>query len=289
MDNPIDIRRALQRFPRWTRPVWTAITALASPGDAARPRRAWMHIAAPEFLHGLGFVPGTPLNVLERRFRWHLVSPQMHGRLTAARLKGTFAAGPGWRRAVAVVYWGGLALMATAGGWLLPLAAGFVAPLVLAGNIGAYLELTTCHRWMISGSQGRERQFELSHGRYLGAMPQGRNPLAWGAWALRMVAAAAGRFAVLPGDLPHHHFHHLGCKPAMSLDRYAWTNAEHEFSPRVWSDEALQRQSVTTLMQAIDRWLTALAMEPASTKLVSACDRVANGADGKVDSIGRRE
>lgn len=48
-------------------------------------------------------------------------------------------------------------------------------------------------------------------------------------------------------------------------------------------------RTFATLMQAIDRWLTALAMEPASTKLVSACDRVANGADGKVDSIGRRE
>lgn len=53
MDNPIDIRRALQRFPRWTQPVWTAITGLASPGDAARPRRAWMHIAAQVFVYVL--------------------------------------------------------------------------------------------------------------------------------------------------------------------------------------------------------------------------------------------
>lgn len=242
------------------------------------------------FLHELGFEPGTPLRVLKRRFWWHVVSPRMHGRLTATRLRGTFFAGPPWRRAVAAAYWGGLAAAAAAGGWLLPLAAGFVAPLLWAGNVGAYMELTSRHRWMTGSSTGQERQFELSHGRYLGAMPpQGRNPLRWGAWVLRMAAAAIGRFAALPGDLPHHQFHHLGSKPVRSLDRYAWTNADQEFSPHVWADEALQRQSVPTLMEAVDRWLSALAAEPADTKLAAACIRVAEPADDSSDRTGRQK
>lgn len=216
-----------------------------------------------ELLHGLGFVPGTPLAVLRRRFWWHLVSPQLHGRLVAARLKGTFAAGPRWRRAAAAAYWGGLAAAGLAGGWVAPLVAGFVAPLLLAGNIGAYIELTSRHRWMLGGSTGRARQHELSQGRYLGALPPyGGGLRAWGRWALGMAAAAAGRFAALPGDLPHHQFHHWGTRPAAALDAQAWTNAAHEFSAAVWADPAVQEQSVATLGEAIDRWLRALAEEP---------------------------
>ena len=58
-NNPIDIRRALQRFPRWTQAVWTAITGLASPGEVARPRRAWMHIATQLCVYVLAMALGV--------------------------------------------------------------------------------------------------------------------------------------------------------------------------------------------------------------------------------------
>lgn len=56
--NPIEVRRALMRFPRWTQPLWTAITALAPPGDRARPRRAWMHIAMQLLSYGSAMALG---------------------------------------------------------------------------------------------------------------------------------------------------------------------------------------------------------------------------------------
>lgn len=46
MTTPTQIRLALARLPRWTQPLWTAITGLALPGQAPRyRRRAWMHVA----------------------------------------------------------------------------------------------------------------------------------------------------------------------------------------------------------------------------------------------------
>ena len=130
------------------------------------------------------------------------------------------------------------------------------------GNIGAFLELASEHVWNVGDSAGRERQAQLSHARLLGAMPpQGRSPLAWAAWALQMLGAAAMRFAVVPGDLPHHDAHHVGVRPALGLDRHGWTNAAAEFSPSLWNG-SVARRGVSSIGQAIDRWFIALSQEP---------------------------
>lgn len=213
-------------------------------------------------IHDLGFRPGVPLSRLRRLVWWTMVSPRFHLRLGKARLRGVFAAGPPLRIAAAWVFWGALLIGAAAGGWLLPLLLGFVLPLLVFGNIGSFLELASEHVWGIEAPEGRARQAQLSHARLPGAMPpKGRNALAWAAWMLQMTWAAFSRFAVVPGDLPHHDAHHIGERPALQLDRHAWTNAAAEFSPSLWADADHPRNAVASIGQAIERWLVALAAE----------------------------
>jgi hypothetical protein len=218
------------------------------------------------FMHTLGLVPGTPVRVLWRRLAWALVSPVVHARMSATRLRGTFLSGPPGRRIFAAAWWSGLIVAAAAAGLLLPLVLGFIVPLLIAGNIGSLLELASEHRWNAGDEAGRERQFALSQGRYPGAMPPfGRGALAWAGRVLAMLGAAAQRIAVLPGDNPHHIFHHTGHRRAAHVDRHAWTNADLEYSPLVWGDEAVAAQSVASIREAIGRWFEALAARPVRT------------------------
>lgn len=215
-------------------------------------------------LFALGFRPGMSVAALWRRFWWTLVSPRFHVMLTVARLRGVFVNGPLQRRREAAWLWGGLLVAAAASGLLPHLLLGFVLPLLVWGNIGAFLELSCEHLWMVAPQvEGRERHALLSHGRFLGAMPpDSQNPLRWARWAVTMAWAMAMRFSVACGDLPHHDSHHAGRRPALKLDRTPWTNAAVEYSPGLWLDEARQRQAVSSVGQAVQRWFDALSQEP---------------------------
>lgn len=213
-------------------------------------------------LFDLGFRPGTTYPALWRRFWWTLVSPRFHAIMTRDRLRGVFFEGPLWRRSAAVGFWGGLLSLASAVGVLNGLLLGLVLPLIFVGNLCAFLELASEHRWMVSDLVGNERHRALSHGRHLGAMPpQGINPLNWLSWGLKMLGAVVLRLSVVPGDLPWHNAHHTSLEATQRLHKRGWANAAYEYSGHLWQQGESGNQAVATLSEAIDRWFIALSQE----------------------------
>lgn len=212
------------------------------------------------FLYNLGLRPGRSYEELRRQFFVNLVSWRLHGPLGWARLKATFGPDqPGWRRAVALVFWGGLLAAAAVGGWLTGLLGTVVLGLGFFGQIASYVQLCAEHSWMTTNLQGTARQAGLSHTRTLiGWLPLPGAP--WWRWLLMpfsLLGAIVARSVVLVADLHAHDRHHANARPQMHLDAVGWTNGAYEY-PEV---DHPPRRRFASLWAAIRAWLMALSQE----------------------------
>lgn len=228
-----------------------------------------------QLVHGWGFQAGRPYAEMKRLVWRNLWTGRALLPLVADRLRQNFLPGhgPAWRLALAWLFWPGLVATAAAGGWLTGLLLGAVLPLLLAGSAAGYFELLSRHGWGLpTTSTGRQRQADLSHGRYpMPAMPApGAGATAWLGWGLRLAGAGVQRGVVLPWDNPHHDAHHTGAMPALRIDRVAWTNADVELTPRLYADPALADKAHASIFDAIDAWLLALSKVQAAGKGLSA-------------------
>lgn len=211
----------------------------------------------------LGFKAGDSERALMLRFFWTLVAPALHGPYTLARLKHTFGADqPRWRRMVAIIFWGGLVLIALAGHWLPALMLGVVSPLMTLGNASSFVELASRHKWgWAAPESGGERHAALSHGRH----PLNWLPVpgaCWWRWAqlpLRLVLAVLSRLVFLGGDLPLHNAHHTGDRPQARLHRRPWANAAYEYTPSLAADPTAAANRFGGVLAAVRNWLRGLS------------------------------
>ncbi len=248
---------------------WVGIATLSASAEAYEAAHIKPHhgqvfatLADPDaaFLHGHGFRPGTPYDKLWLLFWWTLVSPRFHTQLTLARLRSVFLEGPLWRQRAAPWFWGSVLALASCFGALPGFLLAFVTPLLLLGNIAAFLELASEHVWLTClDLPPKQRHRQLSHGRHLGVMPpqqsQRYNPVAWAWWLARTALAAALRATVLGGDLSWHHRHHTGG----AVD--GWKDATQAYSAEFWNDKSEQQHAVASIGEAIARWFRSLSAQ----------------------------
>lgn len=215
-------------------------------------------------LYDLGLRPGRSYRALLGCFYTAPLRWALHGPMTWARLVHTFGpAQPRWRRATAFVLWGGLAAAALAGGWFGALLLGAVLPLLMGGNVAAFIELASRHRFLITGPTGRDRQRDLSHGRHLLAWWPGAGA-PWWRWALlplSLLAAVVARLVILPGDLGLHDRHHTAAPVTRRLARWSWTNATYAYGHLPEKDVARVSGHVTSIRAAVHGWLHDLSLE----------------------------
>lgn len=201
-----------------------------------------------------GFRPGHSERELWRLFWTRPFSPSWHVRHSWARMRANFLSGS-WRRLLAAWgVWGGAAGAAAATGTL-PAYSGVLLTLLVAGNVGSYLELTSRHVWAITPPEtGKARQLALSRWR----LPSPTVPLRWTA---RSTTQFAGdvllktllRFSVLQADLSHHAAHHLAWD-AGGTDAPVWTDAAQSFSDRLRADRELWPYVYGSLLDAVAAW-----------------------------------
>jgi fatty acid desaturase len=267
----------LHRDPRWNRLLGeiAGILTLSLPfADYRRIHLGGHHrpdsFADPRtdvearFLHDEGFRAGVPARRLWRRFLLKQVSPWFHARMAFVRLQANFATGPAGRRLAAVLVWFGAGSIAAATGWLPGFVLGVLAPLLVAGNLGAFWELCSRHRWAIAtASMGENRQFELSHNRLpLPAWSEGMSAQGTLRFAGSIAARLLSRLAVVPGDLVHHLEHHLGLDRRTRDHGPLWSDTTAAYAERLRTDARLAAQSFTSVSAAIDAWFRALEREP---------------------------
>jgi fatty acid desaturase len=166
------------------------------------------------FIRQLGFTEN-----LSRRQLWHklwltCISPAFHGRYLRNRLRYNFFDGRKARRGLAALWWSAVVgLVVWRPDLLVPVAVGYLLPVLVLYNVSAFLELICEHVWMrpIASSSPRERITELIWGRFCGdAVPKEKQALAWLRWGARLLFYHLPcRMFVLTGDAPQHDFHHV--------------------------------------------------------------------------------
>jgi hypothetical protein len=136
--------------------------------------------------------------------------------------------------------------------------------LLMAGSVGAYLELVSRHIWAVTPhSTGRARQLELSHWRLPAPkVPARWTPLATLRFAGSVLLKTLWRLAATPLDLPHHPAHHLAWDAHAPGTPPAWANAALAFSDRLRADPTLHTHVHGSLLQAVGAWFKALEQEP---------------------------
>jgi fatty acid desaturase len=211
----------------------------------------------------LGFAPGEPEAVLWRRFWLTPLNPLWHLRSSWARLRANFISRPPRRRVAAWVSWGSAVAGAAALG-VVPGLAGAVATMLVAGNIGSYLEQVSRHSWAVpTESEGLARQLELANWRLPSPHPPAR-------WTLGSTLRFAGsvflkaltRISVCCGDLTHHAAHHLGWDARVPGHDPAWADTAQAYSERLRADPALHAHVHGSLLGAVGAWFRALAKAP---------------------------
>ncbi|MEZ5963910.1 MAG: fatty acid desaturase [Planctomycetota bacterium] len=174
-----------------------------------------------------GFTPGLPLATLRRRAVLALFHPRVHVSYLMARLRANFLEGPGWRRAVAAIWHGGLVGgVALHGAWAL-LVVGYLLPLVFGFQVSSLLQMLAGeHRWGLDTPSGPARLRALTYGRFLGdPWPKGLDAR-WTArlrWFARLVFfhLPARVFVFVGNDIgPAHDVHHR--RP-----NFDWPNAAY--------------------------------------------------------------
>jgi len=214
------------------------------------------------FLYGLGFRRGSKREDLWKTFWATMFSPRFHATQSVARLGANFVQGSPLRVAGVWGLWASL-LAAAVGADVLPgLVLGVVAPVMVGGNIGSFLELVSRHRWMVSAEPGRPRQLDLSHGRFTAPMPpDAGSAWEWAKWGFRVAVSTLARLTVVPTDLGWHIAHHAGLKRPQWMKTPAWTDAASAYSWHLYRDQSLAYQSYPSILAAADAWFTALEME----------------------------
>lgn len=159
-----------------------------------------------------GFRPGMSRKALWRRYWLNWISPRFHGRLIRSRLKLAFLYGSPERRSLAAAIWLALlgVLLATSPWWAI---AGYLAPVLIAGNVSSMTQLLSEHRWFGEPQvQGLRRHIALSHARFLAdPIPEKGGLIAWLRWTARLVFLhIPARIGALREDLSNHDAHHAG-------------------------------------------------------------------------------
>lgn len=215
-------------------------------------------------LIAMGFRPGRSKQELWRLFWMLPLNPAWHARQSWARLRANFISGPPVRRRAAWRLWVGTGALAAATG-ALPAFGGVLLTLLVAGNIGSYLELVSRHMWAVTPPQsGRARQLALSRWRLPSPIvPERWTPTSAASFLGSVLMKTLVRVAALPGDLPHHAAHHLTWDGGVRTGEPAWTDAALAYSDRLRADPGLREHVYGSLLEAVGAWIDALAKEPA--------------------------
>jgi len=171
-----------------------------------------------KFLLQLGFRPGDERRMLWRRLARTILSPRFHALYLFYRLKANFWTCPGYRKAMAIGFHGGLLATALAVGAFPTYVVAWLFPITILQHISALLQFSCEHRWLLVREPDEPAQVYLARltvGRFLGdpapppGLTRGRAALAWTVWTIKMLSYhLACRTFVLIGDLPVHDFHH---------------------------------------------------------------------------------
>jgi hypothetical protein len=202
------------------------------------------------FIRQLGFTEELSRPQLWRRLWLSCISPAFHGRYLFSRLRHNFWAPRLARRGFAVLWWGAVVgLLVSCPHLLLPVAVGYLLPVLLLYNVSSFLELICEHVWMrpIASPSARQRITELIWGRFCGdAVPAGGGALAWLRWCARMLFYHLPcRMFVLTGDAPQHDFHHI------VPNGWRWTMSAYERQDTITAHKMEDRE-VWGLFAAID-------------------------------------
>lgn len=218
-------------------------------------------------LIALGFHACRSKRELWRLFWSVPLSPLWQLRAAWNRLEANFLRGHPLRRLAAGVFWGGAGGAAAAVGWL-PAFAGAVTVLLVAGNVGSYLELVSRHAWGITPPEvGRDRQLALSRWRLPSPeLPQRWTPASALTFAGDVLLQAVVRFGALQADLTHHAGHHLAWDAGGDPRQPAWADAALAYSDRLRADPALRAHVYGSLQEAVDAWFDALERAPTSAR-----------------------
>lgn len=190
-----------------------------------------MEDADVQFVRNLGFYPGMKVEAAWARYRRALVSPAVHLRLLAERLRDNFARGPLPRRIAAVAWWTGVPALAAMNGVLGLVGLAYILPVTVIYQMAMITQALSEHRHFThpAGDRSRNWHAAVSHARFLGApLPDRELPLirkvpAYALWLARMVGALVIRTAVLPGELIVHAGHHW------SPSRANWVRAPYSY------------------------------------------------------------
>lgn len=202
------------------------------------------------FIRQLGFREDLTRSQLWRRLWITCISPAFHGLYLRNRLRNNFWGPRPLRRLLAVLWWSAVVgLLVRYPQLRLPIAVGYLVPVLLLYNISAFLELICEHVWMrpIASPTPRQRITELIWGRFCGdAVPSGEGAFAWLRWSGRMLFYHLPcRMFVLSGDAPQHDFHHV------VPNGWRWTVSAYERQDTVTANK-MEDHEVWGLFEAID-------------------------------------
>jgi Fatty acid desaturase len=202
------------------------------------------------FIRQLGFREDCSRAQLWRRLLLVCVSPTFHGRYLYNRFRSNLFAERPARRALSLLWWGAMvAAVLLQPALRLPIALGYVLPVLFLYNVSSFLELICEHVWMrpIDSPTARQRITELIWGRFCGdAVPSGEGIVAWLRWGLRLAFYHLPcRLLVLTGDAPQHDFHHI------VPNGWNWTMSAYERQQTV-TVQKMEDREVWGLFAAID-------------------------------------
>lgn len=215
-----------------------------------------------QFMLKAGYQPGMTREQLWQHHRQLMRSPKWHLQAAVSRLRANLLGGPIWRRVTAWGFWGSAIGLAGATGMMLPVAIGWLLPLFVLGQAASWTEAVSRHRWLATSENPKRRHAELSHGRYLGAMPppRGSSVMAWLGFCKRSAAALLGRILVVPADLAHHQFHHLGLDKSVVTGMVSWTDSAQAHSPMLWLMPQHEFKVYATLAEPTEAWFAGMAL-----------------------------
>jgi hypothetical protein len=216
-----------------------------------------------QFMLRAGYRPGMSRDELWRHHGRLMRSPVWHLQSAVTRLRITLLEGPIWRRAAGSALLGSALGLAGSAGQLLPVLLGWLLPLFVVGQAASWTEAVSRHRWLVSTDDPKRRHSDLSHGRYLGAMPppEGSGIGTWAVFWWRTVQALVGRALAVPADLAHHPMHHLGLDRPVVTGMVSWTDSAQAHSAMLWLAPQKNFAAYATLFEATDAWFAGLSQE----------------------------
>ncbi|MGI9279480.1 MAG: fatty acid desaturase [Endozoicomonas sp.] len=158
----------------------------------------------------IGFEMGKPLAWYKLRLLTSLISLRYHFLYTKARLRSTLITAPVWRKAAAIMVYGGIVAAAVSGGWFSIFLLAWLIPILPLYAVSAALQFPSEHLWLAPREEEeshRDYFLRVSHGRFflLPAPESWRDALRW---SLGMGHMLFERFFVCVSILPAHDYHH---------------------------------------------------------------------------------